>query len=313
MTEDHRNKILVALDGSEQSMDAVQYVAAMLPPESTKVVLFQVFSKVPDTCYDLEAFPQFCERISVLREWEMAYTRAAEKIMHEAREILMKQGWPGEAVDIRLHERMAGVARDILAESGDKYSAVVVGRKGKSKLKDLVLGSVAFKLIGTVSETPVWVVGGTPDADRILVAMDDSDRSLRCVQYVGRAIGPRPVHLTLLHVARIVELYQESVDRIAGSDFEHQWQEASQERVFPIFEQAKKLLFEAGVSPDRVEAKVVTGTMSRAGGILEEATNGGYGTIVLGRRGLSRVREFLLGRVSNKVLQMAHRTTVWLV
>lgn len=313
MTEGYRNRILVALDGSEQSMSAVEYVAAMAPSESSKVVLFQVYNKVPETCYDLEAFPQFCERIAVLREWEKSYTRAAEKVMEEAREILLKQGWPKDAVQTRLSERVAGVARDILAESGRDYSAVVVGRKGKSKLKDLVFGSVAFKLIGTVSETPVWVVGGAPDTGRILVAMDDSDRSLRSVEYVGRAVGTRPVRLTLLHVARIMELYEESVDRIAGSDFEHQWQEASQERVFPVFDQAKKLLHEAGVSPDRVEAKVVTGTLSRAGGILEEAAKGGYGTIVLGRSGLSRVREFLLGRVSNKVLQMAHQTTVWLV
>ncbi|MBI4773977.1 MAG: universal stress protein [Deltaproteobacteria bacterium] len=313
MTEAFRNKILVAVDGSEQSMNAVRYVAAMLPIEHTKVVLFQVYSKVPETCYDLEAFPQFCERISVLREWEEAYTRAAEKVMDEARGILTEKGWGGETVETRLHERVAGIVRDILTESENSYSAVVVGRRGKSKLKDLVLGSVAFRLIGAVTEIPVWVVGGNPEADRILVAMDDSDRSLRSVQYLAQAVGNRPVRLTLVHVARIMDLYQESIDRIAHPDFEHQWREASEERIFPIFDEAKKLLYDAGVSPGRVDSKVITGTLSRAGGILEEATKGGYGTIVLGRRGLSRVREFLLGRVSNKVLQMAHETTVWLV
>jgi len=313
MTEAFGNKILIAVDGSEQSMNAVRYVAAMLPMEHTKVVLFQVYSKVPETCYDLEAFSQFCERISVLREWEKAYTRAAEKVMDEARRIMIEKGWKGEAVEIRLRERVAGVVRDILAESGDNYNAVVVGRRGKSKFKDLVLGSVAFRLIEAVTETPVWMVGGNPAVDRILVAMDDSDRSLRSVQYVAQAVGKRPVSLTLLHVARIMELYQESIDRIAQSDFEHQWREASEERIFPIFDEAKRLLYDAGISPDRVDSKVVTGTLSRAGGILEESANGGYGTIVLGRRGLSRVRGFLLGRVSNKVLQMANQSAVWLV
>jgi nucleotide-binding universal stress UspA family protein len=47
--------------------------------------------------------------------------------------------------------------------------------------------------------------------------------------------------------------------------------------------------------------------------ILQEADEGRYGTIVMGRRGLSKVRQFLLGRVTNKVLQRAEKFTVWLV
>jgi hypothetical protein len=46
---------------------------------------------------------------------------------------------------------------------------------------------------------------------------------------------------------------------------------------------------------------------------MEEATKGGYGTIVVGRRGVSKVYEFLMGRVSNKVIQMAKDQAVWVV
>ena len=47
--------------------------------------------------------------------------------------------------------------------------------------------------------------------------------------------------------------------------------------------------------------------------ILQEAKEGGYGTIVMGRRGLSKVHEFLLGRVTTKVLQRAEKFAVWIV
>ena len=40
---------------------------------------------------------------------------------------------------------------------------------------------------------------------------------------------------------------------------------------------------------------------------------GGYGTIVVGRRGLSKVYEFFMGRVSDKVLHLAKDMAVWIV
>ena len=47
--------------------------------------------------------------------------------------------------------------------------------------------------------------------------------------------------------------------------------------------------------------------------LLDEAAKGGYGTIVLGRRGISRTEQFLMGRVSNKVIQLAKEMAVWVV
>jgi nucleotide-binding universal stress UspA family protein len=72
-------------------------------------------------------------------------------------------------------------------------------------------------------------------------------------------------------------------------------------------------LGKAGVKGDQVSTKVVTGVASRAKAIVEEARKGGYGTIVMGRRGLSRLEEFYMGRVSNKVLQLAKEMAVWVV
>ena len=60
----------------------------------------------------------------------------------------------------------------------------------------------------------------------------------------------------------------------------------------------------------KVETRVVLGP-SRSGCIVDEARKGGYGTIVVGRKGFSAVEDFFLGRVSSKILQMSHDMTVW--
>jgi nucleotide-binding universal stress UspA family protein len=46
---------------------------------------------------------------------------------------------------------------------------------------------------------------------------------------------------------------------------------------------------------------------------MDKAREEGYGTIVVGRRGLSRVHEFCMGRVSNKLIQMGREQAVWVI
>jgi len=45
--------------------------------------------------------------------------------------------------------------------------------------------------------------------------------------------------------------------------------------------------------------------ISRAAAIVQEAKQNGYGTIVVGRRGITEVAEFSMGRVTNKLTQLA--------
>ena len=76
---------------------------------------------------------------------------------------------------------------------------------------------------------------------------------------------------------------------------------------------AEDMLIRAGVSESHISQKVVDGSRSAANDILEEARNYQYGTIVMGRRGISGVQEFFMGSVSSKVLQNSTGMAVWIV
>ena len=80
-----------------------------------------------------------------------------------------------------------------------------------------------------------------------------------------------------------------------------------------VYEEALKRLQKAGVNPDLIATKTVTGVASRAKAIVDEARKGDFATILVGRRGLSRVEEFFMGPVSNKVLQLAKEKAAWMV
>lgn len=56
-----------------------------------------------------------------------------------------------------------------------------------------------------------------------------------------------------------------------------------------------------------------TGVYSRSDAIVKKAQDGGYSTIVVGRRGLSQVDAFFMGRVGHEVVYGGKNFSVWVV
>ena len=305
-----QKKILLAIDGSQQSLEAVRYVGRLLAPKNIEVVLFHVMWKVNEALYDIGIESLYHQRIMDIRTWELEQKKQTQAFMNKARRILIDSGLPEKLVTVNIHQRKAGIARDIIIESKEGYCAVVVGQKGLSKLKDLVIGSVAEKLINKIAHIPLWVVGGKPETEKILLALDASEGSMRAVDYVGAMMGGSNCSVTLLHVTRDVHFLQQ-IDTIP-SEHDALTKEIAKD-IMPVFDEAENRLINAGLIPGQVTTSLITGISSRAGAIIEEARQGGYGTIAIGRRGMSKVEEFFMGRVSNKVIHLAKETAVWVV
>jgi nucleotide-binding universal stress UspA family protein len=315
-----KRRLLIALDGSEQSFEAVRYASQVLPPGKMKVVLFHVQSKIPESFWDIEKDPSFRHRLAPVAAWAMQQEKAMEEFMERSRQLLVDQGVLREAVDVKIKDREVGIARDIAREAQKDYDAVVMGRWGMSKIKDLVWGSIANKVVGHLVQSPLWVVGGSPQPGKYLVAMDGSDEAMRAVDYAGTMLAGSDCTVTLFHVLRGLEFlslgfegaFVPSPEVLGGEEIKAEFQRA-EEAIKTVCNQAIDRLEQAGLKGDQINTKIVSGAASRAKAIVEEAKNEGYGTIVVGRRGLSRVEEFFMGRVSSKVIQLAKEMAVWVV
>lgn len=300
----YKQRILLAVDGSDQAFEAVRYVSQLFPPNRLEVVLFHVTSKIPESFWDIEKNPTFRHQLAPVAAWAMQQQTANQEFMEKSRQLFVEQGVPEEAVSIKSQERQVGIARDITREAQKDYDSVVVGRWGVSKLKDLVWGSIANKLVGHLIHIPLCVVGGTPEAGKILVALDTSEEGMGTVDYVGAMVDGTDWGITLFHVIRGLDFVLPETGEIL-QDIEG--------AVKALLEQAVGRLEKAGLRPDQISTKTASGVASRAKAIVDEAKNGGYGTIVVGRRGLSRVEEFFMGSVSSKVMQLAQEMAVWVV
>ncbi len=296
MTE-RRTRILLAVDGSDQSFEAARYVSQLFAPNRIDVVLFHVTTKIPESFWDIEEDPELMLEEAALSGSEHQQGKEIQELMERARQLFLDRGVPEDAAKVKIQERKVGIARDIFYESQHAYNAVVVGRWGMSLLKDFLWGSIADKLLGRLTHVPLCVVGGTPHVGKILVGFDASEGAMRAVDYVGTMVSAY-LEVTLYHAVRALD-----------EEISHK----AEESMKSVFEKATGRLQNAGFRRNQIIARTATGVLSRAGAIIQYALKGEYGTIVVGRRGLSYVEEFPMGRVSNKVIHMARELAVWVV
>jgi len=294
----HRRKILLAVDGSDQAFEAVRYVSRLFPPNHMELVLFHVMTKVPESFWDIEKEPTYRHKVAATRAWELQQKKDIQEFMEKARQLFLDQNVPKDAIRIKIQERKVGIARDILYESQNDYHGVVVGRWGMSMLKDYLCGSIANKLIGRLIHVPLCVVGGTPKIGKILVAIDASEGAMRAIGYVSTLADRLHWEVTIFHAVR---------------DLDREELQQAEKSMENVFQEASFHLEKAGFNSNQITTRMITGVPSRAGAIVVEALKEGYGTIVVGRRGLTHVEEFFMGRVSNKVIQMAREMAVWVV
>ena len=305
-------KVLVPIDGSNQSLAAVRYIGGVLKPEKTKIVLFHVDPAMPESFWDLEQSPEFRSKLAPVRAWVTQQKNFIDDGMTKAGKILYKSGFPADAVSVKIQTRKTGISRDILHEATDEdYKMVVVGRTGISKFKDLVLGSVANKLIGNLVNIPLVVVGGKPNPNKFIIAFDSSKGSMRSVSTVAAILNNAISEIMICHVIRSIGIEKLTLSETPLPEFD--WAELCVKKIEPAIEEAKRRFVSAGLDSEKIYGKILTEKPSRAGCIIAEAKAGGFGTIVVGRRGLSAVEEFFIGRVSRKVLHMAKKMAVWIV
>jgi nucleotide-binding universal stress UspA family protein len=309
-----QKKILIAVDSSAHSLNAVKYAAQQCAPAERSLKLMHVMPTAPETFWDMEKDAFFKRKMQAkYAQWKRSQKKAAQEFMDGARALLVKAKFKEDDVGVLIQERKVGIARDIIAESTKGYDAIVVGRRGLSKLEDIFLGSVSNKIVQGVWDVPVWVVGGDIRSDKILLAVDASENSRKAVDHVASFAAYTRSELTLFHVVRSAALGFVDDLVLRDEQIERQLSEEMERDLPRMFRSYKDILEKAGVAADRISTKAIMHSTSRAGDILKEAKEGVYGTIVMGRRGLSKVREFLMGRVSKKVLDRGEGFAVWIV
>ncbi len=154
-------------------------------------------------------------------------------------------------------------------------------------------------------------------AQNILVAMDDSDNAQRAVELVAKSFSADN-NITLLNIMLDTAALCQMDSPALTPFFKSQQssfcalEDKKRELVTEAMDRAKDKLSEAGFREANITVKMENKKKGVARDILNEAQNG-YDLIVIGRRGISSIKEFFLGSTSQKVFSGAKDISILIV
>jgi len=144
--------LLVYVDGSGASMNAVRYVATMFGRiPDVKVTLLNVVRKPNPELYASQDERQ---------QEETTVLESNRSAMEKAHALLIESGFPQTHVDTRLASVQNIRSSDVILneQQSEPYSAIVLGRHRLSRTEEFLFGSPAIRLARQAT-CPVWVIG----------------------------------------------------------------------------------------------------------------------------------------------------------
>lgn len=307
-----QKKILLAVDGSDQALEAVRYISAMVAPERTQVVLFSVGTGFPSVFRAINMNPYYrFEKFKVMG-WLADQQLVIGEFREKALKILTNAGFSKSAILMKSQPMMTGVLKDIVRESYLDYEALIVGGTGISLLKDLIFGSIAGRLAERIKHIPTIIVEGKPKSKKILVALDESIESMRGVAYVGALADGVDPDVTLCHCFSRND--RRSIPTDGSPPNNEQLRQYLENKFKPYMDEAARRLMDAGVSPERISQHYHYCKGGSIREIMNVASAGDFGAVVLGqRKAANYVKSYIYGRFNRKWFRPLKNMAFWVI
>ena len=280
-------RIVLATDGSKDSLAAAAYLKELPLPPSTTVRIIAAVS-----------LPPLALHVASAPELKRSVIDRAQQVVDDARTALAPRGFAIET-DVVMGDPRAEIVRQ--AEEW-KADLVVLGARGLGGVKRFLLGSVS-DAVARHARCPVLVVKGPRrKLGSVLVAMDGSEDSFRAVRFLQSLALPRQTKVRLLSVVERLR-YPTTAPRAVHGQLVRMLKELEAERRGEL----DKVLERAAAQLDDKITRVTryTPTGDAAEEIVATANDFDTDLVVLGARGLGGMARVLLGSVSEKVLHHA--------
>ncbi len=262
-------------------------------PSKIDVTLF--FSAMRPAKYE-PGMPSFEEK----NELELlAHKREAQcrKTLEQARRFLVSYyGFNPDQITLKFKFRDRPTNIDIILEGEHGlYDAIILGRRGLSRVQEIVEDSVTSRIFVANHTIPFWICRPTPpDYRDVLLCADGSDPSLRIADHVGFILAEEPRHK--------VHIY-------------HVWDPAKEEnrmQAEDIVDQAREILLENNLPKEQITTEIVR-SAGAARRILDKVHKGSFAAVAVGRTGEEApfLHRLVIGSVSHKLLRSLETGSLW--
>ncbi|MEJ2229819.1 MAG: universal stress protein [Nitrospirales bacterium] len=280
-------RVLLAIDGSEQSTQAAQAVMS-LASVSTLTILHVI--DLPQLTFSMLG-PEIAHDLSKVAE--EALRKDGEEALTRTKSLLSGKVEPLES---RLEE--GSPAELILSIAQEEHSdLILMGARGRGQVEELFLGSVSQRVL-THAACPVLIINGPlPEIKKILIAIQSPDDVQKVKQFLEKLPFHTQTDIILLSVVPIPRsLLRGGVS--APEEKIKQALESTETFLDPAVSQFKGCY-------DSVKGYVGLGAPATT--ILEQVSITEPDLLVMGVHHPSTITRFVLGTVSHTVLHQVKR------
>jgi len=298
-------KILLAVDGSTYSEVAVDLVRALRIGRKNEATILTV---IPE-----HVFLGGHTLVDLLGRSTALKTQVRKAEEERALALLAKYSEALGALRLKVATiiRRGSPANEIIKTCRSiRADLVLVGFKGTSDASEFLLGGVAHRVVKYAPCNVLLAKRESKAINRVLVPLDGSKHSGEVVQFLLQMSLPRHAEVLLMTV---VQAFAASFIKAYTFDLERdqriiaELQKAEEEAAARLMTEAERQFRRGGYN---VSVIVTRGAPSQE--ILREAVRRNVDLIALGAKGLSGVRGFLLGSVSQRIARYA-RSSVLIV
>ncbi len=313
-------KVLMAVDGTSRGLEMVSVLGRLLKDrKDIEVVLFHCVQNIAallpeDICMD------------VVESCNLAYDtqeRLGQAVLKASSDRLTEAGFPQSNIELRLKVDSSDPALDIIEQANiEKIRTIAVGRRGRSQVGALLLGSVSAKVAQYAGDKVVWVVDvPVNDSMEVLIAMEGTPESRVLSEYTAEFFAPcQGLRYSFLHI--VPPLPPEFWDD--GHILTESEQEQRRERVEKwradwtgaverSMSEGGDILADHGVNLQKVETLILRTREGIARDLLNEIEAHKFRIVVMGRKSYPGEKPFLLGGHASRILQHSKGVILCLV
>ena len=306
-------KLLIAVDASIYSTNTLHYLEKLFAdlPDIRLHLLSVITVNLSDTAKE---WLDELDLLNMLSKEEQKRYAAAKRYLNSAVERLNRNSISSEQVTTEVKISATSPGAEILnAARKGFYDALIIGRRGVSKLEELIMGSVSTTLLEKCHDIPIWIVDGQVDSRKFLVPVDGSHFTLQALDHLCFILQGNPyAEITLFHSSAMFAQTQNLKMNFCPRYLKNDWCEAHKNDEDLYFLAPQQMLINSGVSPDRIHRLETKKGMYASRQIVRQALIDDHGTIVMGRRS-KEIKKGVFGSVTEKVLAMGVDTAIWVV
>jgi len=147
-----RGRILIAVDESDHSFRAVEYVGNLLGQHgSVGITLLSILAVPPEDLFESQG---------AVQDWMSDHRARAEKHLDRCETRLRESGFAGDQVHRKLVTRPCPSIADCILEEQKALGCdtVVITRRGISKKEEFMFGSTSNRILHRATSCAVWVI-----------------------------------------------------------------------------------------------------------------------------------------------------------